>query len=311
MFGGLISAGILGNLNGHRGIAGWRWLFIIDGAITIVVAITAAVVLPDYPHTTRWLNEEEKAFAAWRLKEDIKEDDTRHAESVWIGLKLALKDYRLPLFVLCQHFSLLSLTFQYFFPAIVNTLGYGPITTLLLTVPPWFATLLVSLLVTWTSAKFEDRSIHIIVLMLISAVGNAIATGTTHTGARFFAMFLMPIGSVSAYTILVSWTVSSFPRPLVKRAACIAIANMLGTAASIYGPYMYPSTDSPRFIPGGTANTIVCLLTATMAAILRWVHIRENTKLALSEEEAAAAGHPEVVEDHFQERRAPGFRYII
>jgi MFS transporter, ACS family, DAL5 transporter family protein len=97
-------------------------------------------VLPDYPHTTRWLNEEEKAFAAWRLMQDIKEEDMRHARSVLVGMKLALKDYRLPIFALCQHLILLSLSFQYFFPAIVGTLGFGPITTLLLTVPPWVST---------------------------------------------------------------------------------------------------------------------------------------------------------------------------
>lgn len=53
------------------------------------------------------------------------------------GLKLALGDYRLYLFVLIQHASLLSQTFQYFFPAIVGTLGYGSIDTLWLTAPVW------------------------------------------------------------------------------------------------------------------------------------------------------------------------------
>jgi hypothetical protein len=72
--------------------------------------------------------------------QDIKEEDRGHARSVRVGLKLALKDSRLPIFALCQHFSLLSLTFQYFFPAIVGTLGFGRITTLWLTVPPWVST---------------------------------------------------------------------------------------------------------------------------------------------------------------------------
>lgn len=61
-----------------------------------------------------------------------------------------------------------------------------------------FATFLISVCVTWTSARFEDRSLHITVLMLIAAVGNAVATATTSLGGRFFAMFLMPMGAVSA-----------------------------------------------------------------------------------------------------------------
>lgn len=48
---------------------------------------------------------------------------------------MALSDYRVYLFVLLQHLSLLSQTFQYFFPSIVGTLGYGNVVTLLLTVP--------------------------------------------------------------------------------------------------------------------------------------------------------------------------------
>lgn len=137
MFGGILGAAILGNLDGDLGLAGWRWLFIIEGTVTIGIAIIAGSVLPDYPATTRWLSEEEKAFAAWRLMVDINEEDDAHAKSIRDGLKLALRDYRLYLFVLLQHLGILALTMQYFFPAIVNTLGYGSITTLWLTAPVW------------------------------------------------------------------------------------------------------------------------------------------------------------------------------
>jgi hypothetical protein len=41
-FGGLVGAGVQSGLNGARGIASWRWLFIIEASITIVVAIIAA-----------------------------------------------------------------------------------------------------------------------------------------------------------------------------------------------------------------------------------------------------------------------------
>lgn len=48
----------------------------------------------------------------------------------------------------------------------------------------------------------------------------------------------MPMGAVSAYQIIIAWVANSFPRPLVKRSAAIAIANMIGNTASIYGSYM-------------------------------------------------------------------------
>lgn len=164
MFGGLLGAAILGNLDGDMGLSGWRWLFIIvsldsipyscvlpnstnhidltrhnpqEGTITIGLAIMSGFVLPDYPTTTPWLTDEEKHFAAWRLLAEINEEDKLHGQSTREGLKLVLGDYRLYLFVLIQHTSLLSQTFQYFFPAIVGTLGYGSIDTLWLTAPVW------------------------------------------------------------------------------------------------------------------------------------------------------------------------------
>lgn len=116
-----------------------------EGVITIGIALLAIFFLPDYPATTRWLSAEEKHFAAWRLLADFDEadldDEEHHPErgrSMPLeGLRLALRDGRLYLFILLQHVSLLSQTFQYFFPAIVGTLGYGAIDTLWLTAPVW------------------------------------------------------------------------------------------------------------------------------------------------------------------------------
>lgn len=101
------------------------------------MAILAGFVLPDYPATTPWLTDEEKHFAAWRLQADVNEEDQLHDKSIMAGLKLSLKDYRLYLFILLQHLSLLTQTFQYFFPTIVASLGYNNIDTLWLTAPVW------------------------------------------------------------------------------------------------------------------------------------------------------------------------------
>lgn len=79
-------------------------------------------MLPDYPATTRWLSEEEKAFATWRMLEDINEADERET-SAWQGVKMAVKDYRLYLFILFQHMAVLSQVFQSFFPSLIQTLG--------------------------------------------------------------------------------------------------------------------------------------------------------------------------------------------
>lgn len=72
--------------------------------------------------------------------------------------------------------------------------------------------------------------------------------------------------------------------------------------------YMYPSTDSPRYLAGGSATAGVCLACAAMALAVRFCLKRENAKLEMAEEredeEGAAVGQGEDV-------RAAGFRYII
>ncbi|KAI1349363.1 allantoate permease [Xylaria sp. FL0043] len=305
-FGGLIGAGVLSNLTGAHGIAGWRWLFIIEGTITIGVAILAGFILPNYPANTKWLTPEEQAYAQWRLIEDTGEADLADSTSIKEGVKMAFRDPKLYLFTLLQHASILSQAFQYFFPSIVKTLGYGNTETLLITAPVWIFTFLVSLVVTYTSGRVGDRSIHIICLMLLSVVGNIIAVSTLNTGARFFAIFLLPAGAVTAYQIILAWVANSFPRPLVKRSACISFANLVGNAANIYGSYMYPASDGPRYLPGGAATAGVALLVATLALITRLVLQRKNKKLA--EREAFEA---EGTAAHTSEAVPTGFRYIL
>ncbi len=96
-FSGLIAAGITGNLDGNLGLRAWRWLFIIEGAITVVIAAAAWFLLPDFPRTTKWLTDNEKELAVWRLDEDIGEDDwidSQH-QSFWNGMKLAALDVKM------------------------------------------------------------------------------------------------------------------------------------------------------------------------------------------------------------------------
>lgn len=158
-------------------------------------------MLPNYPATTSWLDASEQSYAQWRLIADAGEADDTNTGSMKEALYLVFTDKRIYLFILLQHTSLLSQNFQYFFPTIVQTLGYDNIITLLITAPVWIATFLISLVVTWTSGRYNDRGIHIIVLMMVSVVGCIVCTATTNIGAKFFGMFLYVLTPVSCYEI--------------------------------------------------------------------------------------------------------------
>jgi ACS family pantothenate transporter-like MFS transporter len=75
MISGYLQSAVLAGLNGTNGIAAWRWVFIIDGIITVIVAIYGLVFFPDTPHTTTafYFTEEDKKRAVERLKEDDRE----------------------------------------------------------------------------------------------------------------------------------------------------------------------------------------------------------------------------------------------
>lgn len=100
-FSGLITAGIKNGLDGARGLRAWRWLFIIEGVITIFVAFCAYLVLPNFPRTTSWLTEEERQLAVWRLEEDIGEDDwvDSSQQTFLHGMKLAFQDIKMYILV--------------------------------------------------------------------------------------------------------------------------------------------------------------------------------------------------------------------
>lgn len=110
-FAGLIAI-VLFKMDGIAGLEGWRWLFIIQGILTFVVAAAGTHFLPDDPTVTRWLTPEERILAHERIKRDTVDDQGKI--STVKGLKEALSDYRVWIFVFMQHMHLASNGFKNF-----------------------------------------------------------------------------------------------------------------------------------------------------------------------------------------------------
>ncbi|KAH8678939.1 major facilitator superfamily domain-containing protein [Tricladium varicosporioides] len=72
MFGGYLQAAAYTNLNGVHGLAGWRWLFIIDGCISLPIAIASYFVFPGLPASNKpfYLTEDEHTLARKRMADD-------------------------------------------------------------------------------------------------------------------------------------------------------------------------------------------------------------------------------------------------
>ncbi len=99
------------------GLHSWQWFFIIEGAISIVVAASAYFLLPDWPHNTRFLTPAEREMAQYRVlcsNGGIEEQ----AGGTWDGLRDAVKDPFTWYFCL-MHFALVTAqAFKDFLPSV-------------------------------------------------------------------------------------------------------------------------------------------------------------------------------------------------
>ena len=114
-----------------------RWLFFIEGAITITIAIIAIFVLPDFPTTTKWLSSQERALAIRRMEEDAGVGDEEQTEGQYNGLWLTVSDWKVWWLCFTVTSQVVALSFNIYFPTLSATMGFNPTVTLLLCAPPF------------------------------------------------------------------------------------------------------------------------------------------------------------------------------
>lgn len=78
---------------GIGGYNGWRWIFIIEGLLTVVVALVSRFFISDWPHEAKFLSAREKELVLHRLREDTSEAkmdhwDSKAARRTWSDWKI-------------------------------------------------------------------------------------------------------------------------------------------------------------------------------------------------------------------------------
>jgi MFS family permease len=235
---GLIAAATFATLDGVHGLSGWRWLFIIEGAVTFGVAIISMFLLPDHPLTTRWLTPEERELAHARIARDTA--GLQLSKGARAGFYQAAKDPRLWLIVLMQNCHLSATGFNSFFPTVVKTLGFSRTLTLVLTCPPYLVSAAACLLTGLSSGRRNERTWHITGGMVIAMIGFIVASSTLNTAARYIACFLFASGCYAVNAVILGWVTATLGQTPEKKAAALAIVNTFGNASFIYTPV---STD--------------------------------------------------------------------
>lgn len=283
-FSGLIAAAVFAGLDGKHGLEGWRWLFLIQGVITVGAAILAFFMLPNSPRQTKWLTPDERELAHNRIHKDTTEKKDR--VSTWKGLREACTDYRTWLFALMQNLHLSANGFKNFLPTVVQTLGFNRTITLVLTCPPYLISGVVSVIVSWSSGRFNERTWHITASKAVAIVGFIVGTATLNIGARYFAMVLFVGATYGVNNISLAWAAGVLGQTDEKKATVVAIVNTLGNLSFVYTPYLWPDSDKPRFTVamyasvGFSAGVILC------AWVIRLVLQRDNRKIRAMDNEA-------------------------
>ncbi|KAK3984710.1 MFS-type transporter-like protein 38 [Cladorrhinum sp. PSN332] len=238
-FSALIGAGVLSNMDGVLGHAAWRWLFWIEGAITMAVALAAAVVLPDLPTNARGFTEEELAVAQIRMTEDVGEADTDSKDQkVFDGLVMVVKDLKVYVLMLTFTAYVVGLSFNAYFPTLTETLGLSYVPTLLMSAPPWVVACIFSLFIAWDSDRTQEKFFHITGPIVLGLVGFIISMSTLNHVARYIALFLQA-SSYAGFIVFYSWISSSFPRPPAKRAVALAMVNAFSQLGNVAGSYVW------------------------------------------------------------------------
>ncbi|KAI6021222.1 major facilitator superfamily domain-containing protein [Pisolithus marmoratus] len=268
------------------------------------------------PHNTRWLSVEERCLAQLRLAKDVGEADVDSEEARWEwftdhqyvfityrsasmlnGLRVAIKDAKVYLFMLLAFSVGLSSSFTNFFPTLTATLGYSTTVTLLLAAlaplfsdrdtkytdcspdsPPWILPTTVGVINAWHSDRTGERFFHLAIYWWISIIGFVISLSTMATAARYFSQYLMVL-IFSGYMLLVAWVANAIPRPPGKRSVAIALTMGSGNVGTLVGSYMWKESWSPQYHPSFLI-CLCCLLGATaLAFTIRTVQIWENKRM--------------------------------
>lgn len=129
-FAGLLASAIA-KMDGMRGYSGWRWIFILEGVLTCVVALSFYFLIPSFPEEASWLTCAERSYVKARLEIDQGGHASAAERKITIGdVGNVFKDYKIFLGGF-MYFGLIVPAYGYAFfaPSIISTYGYSAIGT--------------------------------------------------------------------------------------------------------------------------------------------------------------------------------------
>jgi MFS transporter, ACS family, tartrate transporter len=209
-------------------LRGWQWLFLLEGVPAFVVGVIVLKYLTDRPEEAEWLMHQERAVLIQSLEDPTVADEPSHARDALTNPRVwALSGV---------YFSLLVALYGYSFwlPQIIQSLSpFSHQQIGVLTMLPNLATVL--LIYPWGrhSDQTEERRWHVVIPLLLAAVGLAMAAWAP---LPTISMLALTLGAVGIYCALpVFWSLPSNHLRGASAAAGIALINAVGNIGGYVG----------------------------------------------------------------------------
>ncbi|KAM5352980.1 hypothetical protein ACJ41O_005702 [Fusarium nematophilum] len=303
---GVMAYGLV-HMHGIANYGGWRWLFLIEGAITVLVALCGYWLLIDFPDSKRktwkFLTNNERAWVVSRVNADRGDvEPTRFSLKRFVSLALDLKVWMFGLLFFCTSTQGYAMAF---FTPIILTMGMGfdrTATQLITIAPPTFGAI-VTFALGWVGDRYRIRGPIIAFNNVVAVIGLSLIGFHTAVGVRFFGLFLATAGINANLPAIMAYQANNI-RGQWKRASSSAVLVGMGGVGGISGSLVFRTKDAPHFQPGLWA-CIACSLASLVLIGLLSAHFcvknrqADRTGIILeNEEDSEVSG----------ESRA-GFRY--
>jgi MFS transporter, ACS family, tartrate transporter len=226
-----VSAALL-ELHGVLGLAGWRWLFILEAVPALLLGVATFFYMTDRPARARWLPEDERAWLVRTMDAEVAQRSGHASHSPWRGLV----DPRVLALSLVYFGTSAGLyTLGIWAPQIIKQLGVSSMTVGFLNmVPP---TVSVVAMVLWArhSDRTGERSWHVVGACLLASAGLVMAgQSAASLVAVMLALTLVNIGISCAKPPL--WSMPTVFLSGPAAAAGIATINSIGNLGGFVGP---------------------------------------------------------------------------
>jgi ACS family tartrate transporter-like MFS transporter len=271
IFGAPVSGLILG-VN-WLGLAGWRWVFILEGLPALVFGVVTIFYLTDRPRDAKWLTNEERE---WITNELEREKNARKAERTY-SIREALKHRNVLLLALAYFCSVTSAYgFNFWLPTIVKRLsGLSDLSVTGVAALPYCAGLAAMLLVGWRSDRTGERRWHTAVSLLAVSLGLMLSAVVNQRGVALAVAMFCLVGA-GLYSYLPGfWALPTAFLTESAAAVAVGLINSVGNLGGFVGPYVvgYLTKTTGSFYAG-----VIYLSCSALASACLILCVRHSAK---------------------------------